>query len=264
MAEACCGGRITACPGFVEFIPCCGPVEFTESWCGLLELVGAVNPILGGCFGECVLKDAGAEMIDIDIDHRSHHPANSAIRALCAPTSMSGLQPWASGRSMPTLPQRMQQEPAGPRAMSLSVGCSRMKATPDAPTAKVSGAGPPPTGPVLSLRSGIVATACLACPAGFGAVERHTRVMRFSGGLGGFSACLRRKGAVGIDELFEPGHVGGPTGRGSRCPVFGVSPRFKRGQLASKAARGGRKRCFQEWLLDPLLLAGGKGRIGAS
>jgi hypothetical protein len=129
-------------------------VEFTEPWCGLLELLGAVNPILGGCLPQCILEDAGAEVVDINMDHRPHHPARSASRARYAATSMLlGWQPWFNGRSMPTLPQRMQQEPAGPRAISLSVGCSKMEATPDAPTAKVSGAGSSPTGPVLLLGS---------------------------------------------------------------------------------------------------------------
>jgi hypothetical protein len=35
-------------------------------WCGVLELMSAVNPVLCSGFGEAVLQDARGEVIDVD------------------------------------------------------------------------------------------------------------------------------------------------------------------------------------------------------
>jgi hypothetical protein len=65
------------CPGFVELFPRRVPVELTEPRRGLLELMGAVNPILGCCFGECVLEDACPEVVEVDADHSVTSPSTS-------------------------------------------------------------------------------------------------------------------------------------------------------------------------------------------
>jgi hypothetical protein len=47
----------------IQFVAGGLAVVFTDPWRGLLELVGAVNPVLCGCFGEGVLEDAAAEVV---------------------------------------------------------------------------------------------------------------------------------------------------------------------------------------------------------
>lgn len=68
-----------------------------------------------------------------------------------------------------------------------------MRSTPNVHIAKVLGAGPTPTGPVLSL-GGILTAVELACFTGFSGCQRETLVI---GPLRGFDAA----GPLGLGEL---------------------------------------------------------------
>jgi hypothetical protein len=78
VAETRLGGGHAATPGFpqllngglaviltrlgVVVIELVSPVS-TGTWCGLLELVGAMDPALRRRFGECVLQYASSEVV---------------------------------------------------------------------------------------------------------------------------------------------------------------------------------------------------------
>jgi hypothetical protein len=66
--ECCCHARS---PAFAEFFDGGVASVFVELGCGVFELLGAAQPIVGGRFGQRVLEDAGAEVIDVDCDEAS-------------------------------------------------------------------------------------------------------------------------------------------------------------------------------------------------